>query len=103
MLVLEMDLKKEEALQPLLSKTLSVFSFKPPKENIGCTLPSLFNISKVTLTSDISGTLYNFILFLFKIHAAKIGREAFLEPDIVTLPSNLLPPFIIIFFINLLS
>ena len=40
------------------------------------------------------GILYSLVIFGFRIVAAIIGNEAFLEPDTLTSPSNLLPPSI---------
>ena len=37
------------------------------------------------------GTLYNFVVFPFKILAAIIGNEEFFEPDTVAVPSSFLP------------
>ena len=48
--------------------------------------PRLSKISIVVLTSLISGTLYNFEIFPFKIVAAKIGNVAFFEPATSTSP-----------------
>ena len=61
-----------------------------------CTFPpSNFIISYIICVSCIFGTLYKVVIPLFNIVAAIIGSEAFFEPEIFTIPSNLLPPFII--------
>ena len=57
--------------------------------------PRYFNICKVTCVSCMSGTLYILLFLPFSIVAAIIGRDAFLDPDIFTSPSNLCPPSII--------
>ena len=44
--------------------------------------------------SLISGTLYSFVVPVFNIVAAKIGSDAFFEPDAETSPSSLFPPSI---------
>ena len=40
------------------------------------------------------GILYNLVIPGFNMLAAIIGKEAFLEPETVTSPANLLPPSI---------
>ena len=56
--------------------------------------PKISNIFKVIWVSCILGTLYNFVIFLFNMLAAIIGKEAFFEPETSTSPSSLLPPSI---------
>ena len=40
------------------------------------------------------GTWYNLVIPLFKMDAAKIGKEAFFEPEASISPSSFLPPVI---------
>ena len=51
-------------------------------------------------TSFTKGTFLSVVLLLFKIVAAKIGREAFLEPDIVMDPESFFFPLMISFCIK---
>ena len=55
--------------------------------------PKLSKIWMVIFTSEISGTLYNFETFPFKIVAAKMGKVAFLEPDTSISPRKSGTPF----------
>ena len=55
--------------------------------------PKILKISKVIFVSFILGILYNLVVSAFKIVAAIIGNEAFLEPEILTSPWSLFPSF----------
>ncbi len=59
--------------------------------------PNFLIISNIIFVSCISGTLYNVVFPLFKIEAAIIGSEAFLEPDIFTIPSIFFTAFNYVF------
>lgn len=70
----------------VLISTFALFFFTfAPKS------PKIFNVICV---SWIFGTLYSFVVLPLNILPAIIGSEAFLEPDIGTVPSSFLPPSI---------
>ena len=62
--------------------------------------PKYFKSSDIVITSFTNGTLFIVIFLLLRIVDANIGRVAFLEPDILTVPDKLFLPLIISFCIN---
>ena len=65
--------------------------------------PMISKISIKLATSEMSGTPSNVTMSSAKIVAGIKATTEFLAPDIVTSPEILLPPFITIFFIFILS
>ena len=61
--------------------------------------PSVFIISDIFITSEISGQFFMTVSSLVKSEAAIIGKTAFFAPEAVNFPDSGLPPFMIYPFI----